>query len=176
MPIAIATKQIKDGAGSIFLQRAVDISGTGAGPFIPVFYWSSADGANVLDPAAMFQSVIDAIEAAAAGPSFADSGVAAIQQDFIAGGSTSSLAVKAGRDAMLEVSGAGAADLQVEIRLDGANWRPLYAPDGATQLFRIAYAGVPFATFLPALPVAGARWRVTDLAHGAGTVTVRLSQ
>jgi hypothetical protein len=251
MTATLTTKQIKDGAGNSFQQRVLDISGTGAGPFLPLHGLADPDGAGPIDVGALSAAIISAIASAAAtlptgastetslaavlaklpdapvldasiggtdaaaagdtgasstngflrwlrdkfaagitlaagsavigkvigaGPDFQATGLSAVSSAFTAAGSTAALAVKAGRDAMLEVSGTGVADLQVEVQLDGTNWRPIYGPDGATQLFRFAYSGTGFATFLPALPVAGGAYRVTDLTHTSGTVTVRLSQ
>lgn len=65
MPIALTTKQIKDGAGNIFVQWVVDKSGTGAGAFLPIMFLSSADGSNVLDLEALNAAIVDAIEAGA---------------------------------------------------------------------------------------------------------------
>ncbi len=251
MTASLTTKQIKDGAGNVFLQRVLDVSGTGAGPFLPLHGLSDPDGTGPVDIGALATSIIAAIStgsaalptgaatetslaavlaklpaapaldasiggaaAAAAGdtgasstngflrwlrdkyvagvtlaagsavigkvvgagPDFQATGLSAVSTAFTAAGSTSALAVKAGREAVLEVSGTGAADLQVEVQLDGTNWRPIYAPDGTTQLFRFTYSGTAFATFLPALPVAGGVYRLTDLTHTSGTVTARLSQ
>lgn len=57
MPASLTTKQIKDGAGSLFLQRVLDVSGTGAGPFLPVLGLVAPDGSGPIDLATLLAGV-----------------------------------------------------------------------------------------------------------------------
>lgn len=110
------------------------------------------------------------------GPDWAASGLTPASQTFTGAGQSAPFTPNAGRPVMLEFSGVGVADLQLEVRLDGTNWRPIYALDGATQMYRFPYSGTSMAIFLAELPTAGASYRINDLAHTSGTVTARLSQ
>lgn len=63
MVATLTTKPIKDGSGSLFLQRALDVSGTGAGPFLPLQTLAGPDGAGPIDLTALFDAVVTAIGA-----------------------------------------------------------------------------------------------------------------
>ncbi|SHF52013.1 hypothetical protein SAMN02745157_2287 [Kaistia soli DSM 19436] len=67
MTATLTTKQIKDGAGNVFQQRVLDVSGTGAGPFLPLYGVSDQDGAGPIDIAALVDTITAAIAAGAAG-------------------------------------------------------------------------------------------------------------
>ena len=57
MAIALSTKGIKDGAGNLFQQYAVDLSGTGAGPFLPVLTMLNSAQNGIADVEALLNSL-----------------------------------------------------------------------------------------------------------------------
>jgi hypothetical protein len=63
MSARIATKQLKDGANQSFLQPALDVSGTGLGPFAPLVAVSNADGTRAVDLEALLTSLATALAA-----------------------------------------------------------------------------------------------------------------
>lgn len=63
MTATVTTKQIKDGAGTIFLQRVLDASGTGAGPFLPLAALTDPDGTAPIDVAALTGEIVAALTA-----------------------------------------------------------------------------------------------------------------
>ena len=65
MTATLATKQIKDAAGTIFLQRVIDVSGTGAGPFLPLTGLADPNGSGPIDLAALVDEITAAIAAGA---------------------------------------------------------------------------------------------------------------
>ena len=72
MTATLTTKQIKDGAGNVFVQRVLDASGTGEGPFLPLTGIADPEGEGPIDIAALATAIVDAIGDAA--PVAADSG------------------------------------------------------------------------------------------------------
>ena len=73
MTATLTTKQIKDGAGNVFVQRVLDASGTGEGPFLPLTGIADPEGEGPIDIAALTTAIVDAIGGDAA-PVAADSG------------------------------------------------------------------------------------------------------
>lgn len=73
MTATLTTKQIKDGAGNVFVQRVLDASGTGEGPFLPLTGIADPEGEGPIDIAALATAIVDAIGGDAA-PVAADSG------------------------------------------------------------------------------------------------------
>lgn len=73
MTATLTTKQIKDGAGNVFVQRVLDASGTGEGPFLPLTGIADPEGEGPIDIAALATAIVDAIGGDAA-PIAADSG------------------------------------------------------------------------------------------------------
>ncbi len=67
MTATLTTKQIKDGAGNTFQQRVLDASGTGAGPFLPLYGISDPDGTGPIDIAALVTSITAAVATGATG-------------------------------------------------------------------------------------------------------------
>ncbi len=65
MTATVTTKQIKDAAGNIFLQRVLDASGTGEGPFLPLTSLTDPDGTGPIDVAALVDGLAAAIAAGA---------------------------------------------------------------------------------------------------------------
>ena len=65
MTATVTTKQIKDAAGNIFLQRVLDASGTGEGPFLPLTGLADPDGDGPVDIAALVDGLVTAIAAGA---------------------------------------------------------------------------------------------------------------
>ncbi len=69
----IGKRKIKDGAGNVFVQRVLDASGTGEGPFLPLTGIADPEGEGPIDIAALTTAIVDAIGGDAA-PVAADSG------------------------------------------------------------------------------------------------------
>ncbi len=65
MTATVTTKQIKDAAGNIFLQRVLDASGTGEGPFLPLSSLTDPDGSGPVDVAALIDELAASIAAGA---------------------------------------------------------------------------------------------------------------
>lgn len=65
MSTALSTRPIRDGVGNSFLQRVLDVSGTGAGPFLPVQAIAGPDDGLPIDVEALFAALSGAIETAA---------------------------------------------------------------------------------------------------------------
>ncbi|MCX5514250.1 hypothetical protein C3941_24025 [Kaistia algarum] len=65
MSTALSTRPIRDGVGNPFLQRVLDASGTGAGPFLPVQAIAGPEDGLPIDLAALFEALSGAVEAAA---------------------------------------------------------------------------------------------------------------
>ncbi len=81
MTAAITTKQIRDGAGNLMSRQVVDISGTGAGPFVGLQIFGNAAGTGILDFEALNDALVEAIGDAAVilpGGAATDAGLAAI--------------------------------------------------------------------------------------------------
>lgn len=81
MTAAITTKQIRDGAGNLMSRQLVDISGSGAGPFVALQIFGNAAGTDILDFEALNDALVEAIgDAAGVLPTGAatDAGLAAI--------------------------------------------------------------------------------------------------
>ncbi|SHF06120.1 hypothetical protein SAMN02745157_1544 [Kaistia soli DSM 19436] len=60
---SIVTKPIRDGAGNLMQIQCWDLSGTGAGPFVPLQFLSSASGLGVVDFEALSATQVAAINA-----------------------------------------------------------------------------------------------------------------
>lgn len=65
MTANLSTRPIRDGVGNTFLQRVLDASGVGAGPFLPVLAIAGPEDAAPIDLAALFGSLGAGIEDAA---------------------------------------------------------------------------------------------------------------
>lgn len=65
MSAALSTRPIRDGVGNAFLQRVLDVSGTGAGPFLPVQALVGPEDGLPIDIEALFSALSGAVETAA---------------------------------------------------------------------------------------------------------------
>lgn len=65
MSTALSTRPIRDGVGNPFLQRVLDASGTGAGPFLPIQAIAGPEDGLPIDISALFTALNDAVEAVA---------------------------------------------------------------------------------------------------------------
>lgn len=65
MTVTIGERQIRDGAGNLINRKLVDLSGTGAGPWIAIQFFANADGSGVIDFEALSANQIAAINALA---------------------------------------------------------------------------------------------------------------
>ena len=65
MTASLSTRPIRDGVGNPFLQRVLDVSGLGAGPFLPVLAIAGPEDGAPIDVAGLFGLVGADIAAAA---------------------------------------------------------------------------------------------------------------
>lgn len=63
MTATLTTKQIKDGAGNVFVQRVLDASGTGEGPFLPLTGLADPDGEGPIDVEALADAILAKLSA-----------------------------------------------------------------------------------------------------------------
>lgn len=61
MTASLSTRPIRDGAGNSFLQRVLDASGAGTGPYLPVLAIAGPEDAAPIDLAALFDMLGSAI-------------------------------------------------------------------------------------------------------------------
>jgi hypothetical protein len=65
MSTALSTRPIRDGVGNAFLQRVLDASGTGAGPFLPIQAIAGPEDGLPIDIAALFAGLATALDGVA---------------------------------------------------------------------------------------------------------------
>ncbi|MBZ9937352.1 hypothetical protein LB518_13690 [Mesorhizobium sp. BR1-1-16] len=92
MTASVTTKQIKDAAGNIFLQRVLDASGTGEGPFLPLTGLINPEGDGPVDIAALADAIIAAIGADATLPAGASTEATLADLNAAIGGTSASAA------------------------------------------------------------------------------------
>ncbi len=65
MPLSITTTLIRDGANNLVARQTGDVSGTGAGPKLPLMLLATADGLNVVDLQELLTDIADAVASGA---------------------------------------------------------------------------------------------------------------